>query len=74
MSAEIVKFPKKARRSENGTSVAALPPATVTELPRAPRRSLLTEEFKAKLDQLDPLGRKYFEGYMQALLDQRGLR
>jgi hypothetical protein len=33
---------------------------------------LLTQEFEAKLNQLDPLGRSYIEGYMQALVDQRG--
>jgi hypothetical protein len=49
-----------------------LSPATVTELPRAPRRALLEQEFEAKLNQLDPLGCKYIEGYMQALIDQRG--
>ena len=73
---------RKPRRSKNGTpeeratkaveAAAALSPATVTELPRAPRRALLEQEFEAKLNQLDPLGRKYIEGYMQALIDQRG--
>jgi hypothetical protein len=88
MDSNVVKFPydasrrvhsRKPRQSKNGTpeeraarAAAALSPATVTELPRAPRRALLEQEFEAKLNQLDPLGCKYIEGYMQALIDQRG--
>lgn len=75
---------RKPRRSKNGTpeerstkeakaAAAVRPPANVTQLPR-PRAAMLDREFRAKLDQLDPLGRKYIEGYMQALLDQRGLQ
>ena len=73
---------RKARASKNGTpeeraakaveAVAALSPAgSIAELPRAPRRTLLEHEFEAKLNQLDPLSRKYIEGYMQALIDGR---
>ncbi|MDH2400773.1 hypothetical protein QCM77_12590 [Bradyrhizobium sp. SSUT18] len=74
---------RKPRRSKNGTpeeraakaaASAALPSATIIELQRPPKRALLQQEFEAKLNELDPLGRKYIEGYMQALLDQRGLR
>ncbi|MCJ9701723.1 hypothetical protein [Bradyrhizobium sp. SHOUNA76] len=71
---------RKPRRSKNGTpeeraakvASAALPSATVIELQRPPKRALLKQEFEAKLNQLDPLGRSYIEGYMQALVDQRG--
>jgi hypothetical protein len=70
----------KPRRSKNGTpeeraakaAAAALPSATVIELQRPPKRALLPQEFEAKLNQLDALGRSYIEGYMQALVDQRG--
>ncbi len=75
---------RKPRASENGApeeratkeakaAVAALPPATVTQLPR-PRGSRLDQEFRAKLKELDESGRQFINGYMQALLDQRGLR
>jgi hypothetical protein len=71
----------KQPRTKNGTSeeraakaaAAAPPPATVTQLPR-PRGSMLDHEFKAKLEELDESGRQFINGYMQALLDQRGLR
>jgi hypothetical protein len=73
---------RKPRRSKNGTpeeraakeaeAAAALSPAaTVLELPGIPRRSLLEQEFREKIDQLDPLDRKYIEGYFQALIDNR---
>jgi hypothetical protein len=75
---------RKPRRSKNGTpeerakkeakaAAAAPPPATVTRLPR-PRGSMLDHEFRAKLEDLDESGRQFINGYMQALLDQRGLR
>jgi hypothetical protein len=59
----------KQPRTKNGTP----PPATVTQLPR-PRGSMLDQEFRAKLEKLDESGRQFINGYMQALLDQRGLR
>ena len=62
--------------AKNGTpeerASKASPASTVTELPRAPRCSLLEREFKEVLDALDPLSRKYLEGYAQGLLDRRG--
>jgi hypothetical protein len=69
---------RKPRRSKNGTpeeraAAAAPPSATVTQLPR-PRGSMLYHEFRAKLEELDESGRQFINGYMQALLDQRGLR
>jgi hypothetical protein len=74
---------RKPRRSKNGTpeeratkearATAAAPPATVTQLPR-PRAAMLDREFRAKLDELDESGRQFISGYMQALLDQRGLQ
>jgi hypothetical protein len=74
---------RKPRRSKNGTpeerstkeanaAAAAQPPANVTQLSR-PRASMLDREFRAKLDELDESGRQFINGYMQALLDQRGL-
>jgi hypothetical protein len=72
---------RKPRRSKNGTpderaksvaaDEAAPPPSIIIKLPRK-RSSLLDQEFKDKLNQLDPLRRRYIEGYMQCLLDQRG--
>jgi hypothetical protein len=35
---------------------------------------MLEQEFMAKLEELDESGRQFINGYMQALLDQRGLR
>lgn len=75
---------RKPRRSKNGTpeeraakeaaaAPAASAPATVTQFPR-PRGSMLDQEFRAKLEELDESGRQFINGYMQALLDQRGLR
>jgi hypothetical protein len=75
---------RKPRRSKNGTpeerstkeaksAAAAQPPANVTQPPR-PRAAMLDREFRAKLDELDESGRQFINGYMQALLDQRGLR
>ncbi|MEH2569644.1 hypothetical protein [Bradyrhizobium sp. AZCC 2289] len=75
---------KKPRRSKNGTpeerstkeakaAAAAQPSATVTRLP-LPRGTMLDREFRAKLVELDESGRQFISGYMQALLDQRGLR
>jgi hypothetical protein len=72
----------KQPRTKNGTpeerakkeaKAAAPPPATVTQLPR-PRGSMLDHEFRAMLEELDESGRQFINGYMQALLDQRGLR
>jgi len=71
----------KQPRTKNGTpeerakkeaKAAAPPPATVTQLPR-PRGSMLDQEFRAKLEKLDESGRQFINGYMQALLDQRGI-
>jgi hypothetical protein len=72
MSGNVIKF-RERRRPKNVTPEAAAMPATVTTLPR-PRGSMLDEEFRAKLEKLDESGRQFINGYMQALLDQRGLR
>ncbi|MGY3344697.1 MULTISPECIES: hypothetical protein [unclassified Bradyrhizobium] len=75
---------RKPRRSKNGTpeeraakeaqaAAAAPPAATVTQL-RRPRVAMLDQEFRSKLEELDESGRQFINGYMQALLDQRGLR
>jgi hypothetical protein len=77
-------FSRKPRRSKNGTpqerankeanaAATAPSPTTVTQLPR-PRAAMLDREFRAKLDELDESGRQFINGYMQALLDQRGLQ
>jgi len=72
MTGNVIKFPKR-RRPKNVTLEAAASPATVTQLPR-PRAAMLDREFRAKFDELDESGRQYINGYMQALLDQRGLQ
>jgi hypothetical protein len=72
MSGNVLKFPCdasrrapscKSRRSKN------VPPEVIKLPPK--RGSLLDLAFKDKLNQLDPLSRRYVEGYMQALLDER---
>jgi hypothetical protein len=76
---------RKPRRSKNGTpeeraakaasAAAALSPAAnVTTLSGAgynQHRSLLDQEFNDKIDRLDPLSRRYLEGYIQGLIDGR---
>jgi hypothetical protein len=73
------------RRSKNGTSeeraakaaeaaVALSPAANVTTLSGESYiqlRSLLDQEFSDKIDRLDPLERRYLEGYIQGLVDRR---
>jgi hypothetical protein len=64
--------PEERAKREAKAAAAAPPPATVTQLPH-PRGSMLDQEFRAKLEKLDESGRQFINGYMQALLDQRGL-
>ena len=72
MSGNVIKFPKR-RRPKNVTPEAAASPATVTQLSR-PRGGLLKQELQRKFDALDEAGKQFMNGYMQALLDQRGLQ